>query len=162
MGGCKLLKELCVPPPHPLCRGLPRPVRAATASAAPSAQLGLSTSLSTQPAFLRSDLGQNQLVMLAPELGGCAKLTILDISGNAITAAAIPPGLFKTTQLARLWRDGCPIAEAELSALDGFAEFQQREAAREAKKLDQRRGETGDVMFVEQKGGGASQQNMHS
>ena len=111
---------------------------------------------------LRSDLGQNQLVMLAPELGGCAKLTILDISGNAITAAAIPPGLFKTTQLARLWRDGCPIAEAELSALDGFAEFQQREAAREAKKLDQRRGETGDVMFVEQKGGGASQQNMHS
>ena len=54
------------------------------------------------------------------------------------------------------------IAEAELSALDGFAEFQQREAAREAKKLDQRRGETGDVMFVEQKGGGASQQNMHS
>ena len=112
--------------------------------------------------FLRSDLGQNQLVMLAPELGGCAKLTILDISGNAITAAAIPPGLFKTTQLARLWRDGCPIAEAELSALDGFAEFQQREAAREAKKLDQRRGETGDVMFVEQKGGGASQQNMHS
>ena len=111
---------------------------------------------------MRSDLGQNQLVMLAPELGGCAKLTILDISGNAITAAAIPPGLFKTTQLARLWRDGCPIAEAELSALDGFAEFQQREAAREAKKLDQRRGETGDVMFVEQKGGGASQQNMHS
>ena len=28
---------------------------------------------------------------------------------GAITAAAIPPGLFKTTQLARLWRDGCPV-----------------------------------------------------
>ena len=63
-----------------------------------------------------------------------------------LTAAAIPPGLFKTTQLARLWRDGCPIAEAELSSLDGFAEFQQREAAREAMPLAQLSGSTRAVM----------------
>lgn len=41
--------------------------------------------------------------------------------------------------------------------MDGYAEFAEREAAREAKKLDQRRGETGDVMFkVEQEGAGMS------
>jgi hypothetical protein len=57
----------------------------------------------------------------------------------------------------RLFRDGCPIDQRELEALDGYADFAEREAAREAKKLDQRRGETGDVMFkVEQEGAGMS------
>ena len=57
----------------------------------------------------------------------------------------------------RLFRDGCPINQRELEALDGYADFAEREAAREAKKLDQRRGETGDVMFkVEQEGAGMS------
>jgi hypothetical protein len=58
--------------------------------------------------------------MLPPELAGCAKLVILDISGNGITGAAIPPGLLSGTNLARLWREGCPIDEAELSALPGY------------------------------------------
>ena len=57
----------------------------------------------------------------------------------------------------RMFRDGCPIEQREREALDGYAEFAEREAAREAKKLDQRRGETGDVMFkVEQEGSGLS------
>ena len=59
--------------------------------------------------------------------------------------------------LQRLFREGCPIEQRELEGLDGYSEFAEREAAREAKKLDQRRGETGDVMFkVEQEGAGMS------
>ena len=102
------------------------------------------------------DLAQNvDMVMLAPELAGCAKLTILDISGNPITAGAIPPDLLKTTSLARMYREGCPIDDRELEGLDGYGEFKTREEAREAKVLDGRRGETGDVMFkVEQEGAG--------
>ena len=47
---------------------------------------------------------------------------------------------------------GCVrVAEAgsprSLKAIPGFSEFAGREAAREAKKLDQRRGETGNVVF---------------
>ena len=48
----------------------------------------------------------------------------------------------------RLFREGCPIDQRELEALDGYAEFAEREAAREAKKLDQRRGETGDALHA--------------
>lgn len=50
--------------------------------------------------LIELDLAQNQMVMLAPELAGCAKLTILDISGNGVTAPAIPPNLLKATSLA--------------------------------------------------------------
>ena len=116
--------------------------------------------------FNQLDVARNQLVMLPPDLAGCPRLTIVDISQNPITASAIPPGLMAATSLARLWRDGCPIDEAELSAMDGFAAFQEREAAREAKKLDQRRGETGGISFAGSEKGIAgqlaSQENTYS
>ena len=47
-------------------------------------------------------------------------LRVLDISANAITAAAIPPALFANTCLARLWREGCPMMDSELAAMDGW------------------------------------------
>ena len=92
-------------------------------------------------------VASNNLVMLPPDLAGCRRLTIVDISQNAITGAAIPPGLLQDTNLARLWRDGCPIEEADLSALPGYSAFKAREEQRNAKKLDQRRAETGNITF---------------
>lgn len=85
--------------------------------------------------------------MLPPELGRCKRLVIVDVSSTQLTAEALPPALFTDTAVARLWREKTAIDEATLATIPGFKDFQQREAAREAKKLDQRRGETGNVTF---------------
>ena len=85
-------------------------------------------------------VASNNLVMLPPDLAGCRRLTIVDISQNAITGAAIPPGLLQDTNLARLWRDGCPIEEADLSALPGYSAFKAREEQRIKRECQKRPG----------------------
>jgi hypothetical protein len=69
------------------------------------------------------------------------------VSATQLTAEALPPALFQATMLSRLWRENSQIREPDLAKVEGYKEFAEREAAREAKKLDQRRGETGGVTF---------------